>query len=197
MKPQKFCALLRNRQEPRGTVRNREEPKNGISGTARNREELFAENRGSGGGTSIAVRHLLCSFVAPTTKILTKMATDRKLAQFWDTNLASMSTNRRFAKFQNTDGDSPVYCTHIKFAIIASVTLVSVIFCNIGNQITRNASKRCQHCNRNRAALLPTAILAVSQTSLETPLEEAVLPETLSIGAHFRPALCTRSVRRH
>ena len=101
------------------------------------------------------------------------MATDRNIAQFGDTNLASMSTNRSFAQFQNTDGDSPVYCTHIKLAIIASVTLVSVIFCNIGNQIARNAPKRCQHCNRNRAALRPTAILAVSQTSLETPFKRS------------------------
>ena len=67
----------------------------------------------------------------------------------------------------------------IKLAIIASVTLVSVIFCNIGNQITRNASKRCQHCNRNRAALLPTAILAVSQASLEMPFIADIAGDTI------------------
>ena len=127
-----------------------------------------------------------------------------------------MNTDRNLAQFQNTDGDSPDYCTHIKFAIIASVTLVSVIFCNIGNQI---AEMRQNDANIATETVLRCFQLQywpyrihrwrhpLSQASLETSFIAGIAGDTLQKKPYrrkrlqseltYRPALCTRSVRRH
>ena len=84
MKPQKYCAL----------VRNREEPKNGISGTARNREELFARNRDFVGCTIFAVSCGLHSFVLSKTKIFTDMTEDKDLTRCGNNHGTTIGTDR-------------------------------------------------------------------------------------------------------
>ena len=65
-------------------MRNREEPKNAISGTARNRGELFARNRDFVGRTIFAVSCGLHSFVSSKLKIFTDMTENKDISRCGD-----------------------------------------------------------------------------------------------------------------